>query len=166
MNTNQGPRDTEERTAKSALFSLHNGSLPGMRAQLLPLHSALSASCEGVQHPAQISNLFYSGNLLQSLKRGRHWESSIYPTCLQCLSWRNKICLCKVFFSHSLHEALNKSGFRLKIFQSKSATAKCIVDIYFRGFCCCFCVCLCLGLFFFNPCHNKSPNMAEEYCKA
>lgn len=34
--------ETEERIAESALFSLHNGPLPGMRTQCLPLHSAHS----------------------------------------------------------------------------------------------------------------------------
>lgn len=96
--TNQGPRDTDKRTAKSALFSLHNGSLPGMRTQRLPLHSAHCASWEGVQHPAQISSLSYSWNFLQSLKRDRHWERSIYPTCLLHLPWWNKSVFAKSSF--------------------------------------------------------------------
>lgn len=82
--TNQGPRYRRE-DCKECLVQMHNGSVPGMGAQHLSLHSAHSAIWEGVQHPAQISNLSHPWNLLQSLKRDRHWERSIYPTCLRHL---------------------------------------------------------------------------------
>lgn len=47
--TSQGPRDRKERTARSPLSSFHNGSMSGMGTQLLPLHTAHSASWDGIQ---------------------------------------------------------------------------------------------------------------------